>query len=170
MRISIVTINFNGSEDTIKLLRSLEEQADRDFEIIVVDNASEEADFANLQTTCGQSTSQVDYPQVKIVRNSENLGFSGGNNVGIRQVLKNASDWVVFLNNDTWVERDFIERLRAVLGVKSEVVGLPLIESGRVAYTGRIEWLKPTLKHAYQLTSLPALCHRRGNGSPQRCF
>src|SRR3989338_2158616 len=156
MRISIVTINFNGSEDTIKLLRSLEEQADRDFEIIVVDNASEEADFANLQTTCGQSTSQVDYPQVKIVRNSENLGFSGGNNVGIRQVLKNASDWVVFLNNDTWVERDFIERLRAVLGVKSEVVGLPLIESGRVAYTGRIEWLKPTLKHAYQLTSLPA--------------
>src|SRR3989344_5550078 len=110
MRISIVTINFNGSEDTIKLLRSLEEQTDKDFEIIVVDNASEEADFAALRELIHNfplPTFNVVYPQVKVVRNSANLGFSGGNNVGIRQALRNGTSWVVFLNNDTWVERDF---------------------------------------------------------------
>ncbi|MBI4158082.1 MAG: glycosyltransferase family 2 protein [Candidatus Yanofskybacteria bacterium] len=176
MKISIVTINFNGSEETLKLLKSLKEQtpsassrqADNDFEIIIVDNASEEADFAHLQTGIDQiihsfplTTLQV--VNAQLVRNSTNLGFSGGNNVGIRQALhpstrsgqETGSEWVVLLNNDTWVERDFVERLRAVLEVRNPsassgqvgIVGIPLIEGSRVAYCGRVQWLKPTLQH-----------------------
>ena len=186
MRISIVTLNYNGSKKTMELLESLREQtpsilrdtseqADQDFEIIVVDNASEEADFANLQDQLIHNfpltTSQVVYPQVKVVRNSHNLGFSRGNNIGIRAAIgwnsnsdsvkspqggDNGASWVVLLNNDTWVEKDFIKHLRAVLSVKKGVVGMPLIEGDKVAYCGQIRWLKPTLKHAYQLTSLPA--------------
>ena len=49
MQIGIIIINFNGSEDTIKLLKSLGDQTDKDFEIIIVDNASEELDFFNLK-------------------------------------------------------------------------------------------------------------------------
>ena len=149
MRIGIVTLNFNNSKETLELLRSLIDQTDFDFETIVVDNASEESDFINLQTNI--STSQVDYPQVKVVRNRENLGFSEGNNVGIRQTLKNGSDWVVLLNNDTWVERDFVERLRAVLSAKNGVVGIPLTEESQIAYCGKIQWLKPTLIHMTDL-------------------
>jgi len=154
MRISIVTLNYNGSEETLKLLKSLKEQSDTNFEIIVVDNASEKADFVNLQASVDQlihsfslPTFNVGHPRVKVLRNSENLGFSGGNNVGIRHALTNGASWVVLLNNDTWVEKDFIERLRAVLGVKNGVVGIPLIEGDRVAYRGQIQWLKPTLIH-----------------------
>lgn len=145
MRISIVTLNFNGSEDTIKLLKSLEEQTDKDFQIIVVDNASEEADFTNLQSTITASN----IANLKLLRNSENFGFSGGSNVGTIQALKNGSDWVVFLNNDTWVERDFVERLIGVLAGKKGVVGIPLIEGDRVAYCGGVRWLKPHGHHIY---------------------
>src|SRR3989344_8112494 len=142
----MVTLNYNGSKETLELLKSLQEQsphqskhgtgqADTDFEIIVVDNASEEADFANLQIGINQlihsfplPTFNVGHSRVKVVRNSENLGFSGGNNVGIRQALQNGADWVVLLNNDTWVEGYFMERLKAVLRVKNGVVGILLVE------------------------------------------
>mgnify|MGYP001601559342 CR=1 FL=1 len=155
MRISIVTLNYNGSKETLKLLKSLQEQSDKNFEIIVIDNASEEADFAVLQNGINQLI-HITTSHVVMIRNSENLGFSGGNNVGIRQAIENGSDWVTFLNNDTWVEREFMERLKAVLGVKNGVVGIPLIEGDKVAYCGKVQWLKPTLEHAYQLTNLPA--------------
>jgi GT2 family glycosyltransferase len=164
-KISIVTLNYNGSKETLELLKSLKDQThstgsgqvDKDFEIIVVDNASEEADFTNLKNSLiHRTTSQVVYPQVQIVRNGENLGFSGGNNVGIRHALnpstrsgqETGSDWVVLLNNDTWVEKNFMEHLGAVLSVKTGVVGiLLLVGGGRVAYCGKIQWLKPTLIH-----------------------
>jgi len=159
MRISIVTINFNGSEDTIKLLRSLEEQADQDFETIVVDNASEEADFANLQSGIDQlihsfplTTSQVGNPQVKVIRNNQNLGFSGGNNVGIRQALEKGADWVILLNNDTWVERDFIALLKTNLEGLKGIVGMPIEDKGGIAYCGKIRWLKrPGGIHVYNI-------------------
>ena len=148
MKIAIVTLNYNGSKETLELLKSLKEQTDKDFEIIVVDNASEEADFINLKNSLIHiPTSQVGYPQVQIVRNSENLGFSGGNNVSIHQTLKNGSDWVVLLNNDTWVENGFMERLKAILSVKNGIIGIPLVENSIVAYCGKIQWLKPTLIH-----------------------
>ena len=164
MKIAIVTLNYNGSKETLELLKSLKEQTDKDFEIIVVDNASEEADFINLQNSLihiptsfrfyresSTKSGQVGYPQVQIVRNSENLGFSGGNNVGIRQTFKNSSDWVILLNNDTWVENGFMERLKAILSVKNGIIGIPLVENSIVAYCGKVQWLKPTLKHVYSI-------------------
>ena len=146
MRISIVTLNYNGSGETLKLLKSLQEQSDKNFEIIVVDNASEEADFATLQNGINKLVN-ITTSHVVIVRNSENLVFSEGNNIGIRQALQNGANWVVLLNNDTWVEEGFIERLKAVLSVKNGIVGIPLIEGDQTAYCGKIQWLKPTLIH-----------------------
>src|SRR3989344_4941821 len=117
MRLSIITINYNGSESTIKLLKSLGDQintsaslnTDKNFQIIVVDNASEETDFNNLEKyyTTYPDTAKVPF----VIRNTKNLGFSGGNNVGIREALKRGSDWVVLLNNDTSVGNDFISVL-----------------------------------------------------------
>ena len=148
MKISIITINYNGSKETLKLLESLKTQTDQDFEVIVVDNASEEADFKNLEKyyTTNQNLWRA---ALHIYRQEGNLGFSGGNNVGIRQALQGGSDWVVLLNNDTWVENDFVERLKAFLSDRGGVVGLPLNEGEKVAYYGKIEWLKPTLNHEY---------------------
>ena len=173
MLLTIITINYNGSENTIKLLKSLQEQIDpsiglganQDFQIIVVDNASGEADFKTLFEFVNGTTSQV-----VLLRNGENLGFSGGNNVGIRKAIEMETDlvksppgnneapreasgqasWVILLNNDTWVEKDFIACLKAELSELSGIVGVPLLEGDRMAYYGKIEWLKPTLRHVYE--------------------
>ncbi len=150
--LSIVTINYNGSESTIKLLKSLQNQADQDFQIIVVDNASEEADFNNLQTHIWKLNFHI-----STIRNKENLGFSGGNNVGIREALENGAlreasgqaEWVLLLNNDTWVESDFIASIRPVLRQKQGILGLPMDEGKRVSYCGKIRWLKPVGYHIY---------------------
>lgn len=147
MKLSIITINYNGSESTIKLLNSLAKQTDRDFQILVIDNASEEPDFSNLKL----STSQVD--NLKIIRNSQNLGFSGGNNVGIKKALEIGASWVLLLNNDTWVEEGFIASIKAILSQKQGIVGVPLDEGEHIAYAGKIEWLRPTLRHEYRITN-----------------
>ncbi len=141
MRLTIITINYNGSESTLNLLRTLKAQTDNDFSVIVVDNSSEKNDLDNLKKNIGSGA--------VLVENKENFGFSGGNNTGIREALKNGSEWVLLLNNDAWVEKDFISSLRSVLGSKTGILGIPLDEGPHTAYAGKIEWLKPTLGHIY---------------------
>ncbi len=147
MKLSIITINYNSSENTIKLLESLKNQTDKDFEIIVVDNNSH--DVGKLMDYKTSETNII------YIKNDRNLGYSGGNNSGIQKALQNGTDWVLLLNNDTWIESSFMGRLRAVLdpsagsgqGGKEGIVGLALDEGNKVAYAGQIQWLKPTLIH-----------------------
>lgn len=88
IKISIITINYNGVKDTCELIESLplEEQS---IEVIVVDNASKE-DEATIITNR--------FPQVKVIRSERNLGFAGGNNLGIKAAR---GRYLFFINNDT---------------------------------------------------------------------
>ena len=139
MRLSIITLNYNSSENTIKLLESLKNQTDKDFEVIVVDNNSD--DISQLMDYKTAETNII------YIKNDRNLGYSGGNNVGIRKALQNGADWVLLLNNDTWVESLFTGRLKAILEGKEGIVGLALDEGERTAFGGLVQWLKPTLIH-----------------------
>jgi len=149
MRIIIITINYNNSENTINLLGSLKNQTDKNFNVIVVDNDSKDLDrLMNYQTTENN---------IVYIKNDRNLGFSGGNNVGIRKALEiwkadpDASvgaGWVFLLNNDTTMpENHLIEHLRVDLEGKEGIIGLPLDEGIRTAYAGKNQWFKPTLSH-----------------------
>src|SRR3989344_2123802 len=153
MKLSIITINYNGAERTIKLLKSLAEQTDKDFQTIVIDNASEETDYFNLESITKGIFAKM--PFVMLIRNEKNLGFSGGNNIGIKKALDppagGGADWALLLNNDTLVEPGFIASLKAKLSQSSGIVGIPLNEGDHTAYCGKIEWLKPTLTHSYLL-------------------
>lgn len=142
MYLSIITINYNSSENTIKLLNSLQGQIDKDFSTIVIDNASEEEDLQNLKN-------YVELTRVTLIEQGENLGFSGGNNVGIRKALENSAEWVLLLNIDTWVGREFIASLKAKLKHLGGIAGIPLVEGDKTAYLGKVRWLKPTLAHIY---------------------
>lgn len=142
--LSIITINYNSSENTIKLLESLKNQSNKNFYIILVENNSSPEEKSKLKN---YKTEEIN---IVLLENEQNLGFSGGCNVGIRRALEIGSDWVVLLNNDTWVETSFIASLGAKLEGLGGVVGFPLVEGGKVAYAGKIEWLKPTLSHIYQ--------------------
>jgi len=86
--ISIITINYNGIKDTCELIESLPLEDDS-LEVIVVDNASKEDEATIIEQR---------YPQVKVIRSKENLGFAGGNNLGI-QVAR--GKYFFFINNDT---------------------------------------------------------------------
>lgn len=145
MKITLITLNFNGAEPTIKLLESLASQTDKDFSIIVADNGSNDVQKLRDYTT---------KKDIKLVENGANLGFSGGNNVALHQAFQEGSDWAVLINNDTWVASDFISLLRAGLTDKSGLAGMPIAEEGGgVAYSGRLKWLKTPTRvdfHVYK--------------------
>ena len=86
--LSIITINYNGLKDTCELIDTLPLEDDS-LEVIVVDNASKEDEATQIEQR---------YPQVKVIRSKENLGFAGGNNLGIQAAH---GKYLFFLNNDT---------------------------------------------------------------------
>lgn len=99
--ISFITVCYNGLTDTCALIDSLQETIHSvSYEIIVVDNASRQ-DEAEAIRQC--------YPGVTAIRSSQNLGFSGGNNLGIRVAKGN---YIFLINNDTYIE---IDNLRALI-------------------------------------------------------
>jgi GT2 family glycosyltransferase len=95
----VVLVNYNGTDDTLKCLDSLAAQTEPRFRTVVVDNAS-------ADDPCGLLRAK--HPGVDVLRNTENLGWSGGNNTGIRHALARGAGQVILLNNDTTVSADFI--------------------------------------------------------------
>jgi len=103
-KVSIIILNWNGLKDTIECLESLKKITYPNYEVIVVDNDSKGNDADILEERYKN--------YIRVIRNKENLGFAGGNNVAIRQVLKEEkSDYILLLNNDTIVEPNFLEEL-----------------------------------------------------------
>ena len=92
IEVSIITINYNGLEDTCALIESI--PFNEIMEVIVVDNASKDQDADIIVQR---------YPQVKVIKSERNLGFAGGNNLGI-QAAK--GKYLFLVNNDT-VFKDF---------------------------------------------------------------
>jgi len=97
-KVSIITINFNGTAVTEELLHSLEKITYPSIEVIVVDNSNKEP---------GHQL-PINFPWIKYIETGENLGFAGGNNVGIKAAT---GDYLFLLNNDTEVAPDFLEPL-----------------------------------------------------------
>lgn len=89
--LSIITINYNGLEDTCELIESLPADDDS-LEVIIVDNASTHDEASELEKR---------FPHVTIIRSEKNLGFAGGNNLGINAAH---GKYLFFLNNDTLLE------------------------------------------------------------------
>ena len=99
-KISIITINFNGTAVTAELLRSLEKITYPNLEVVVVDNSTK---------TPGHEL-PIQFPWIKYLETGENRGFAGGNNQGIEIAT---GDYLFLLNNDTEVVPDFLEPLIA---------------------------------------------------------
>jgi len=102
-KVSIIILNWNGLKDTIECLESLKKITYPNYKVIVVDNDSEGNDADILEER------YKDY--INVIRNKENLGFTGGNNIGIRQAIEDQSEYALLLNNDTIVEPNFLDEL-----------------------------------------------------------
>lgn len=104
-KIFINLLNFNGQSDTMECLSSLNEVVIDNFllKVLVIDNGSEEKFNINRD-----KTKKID---VEVVASNENLGFSGGHNLGIRYALKEGADYIIILNNDVFVDKHLIVEL-----------------------------------------------------------
>ena len=109
--VSIITVNFNQSEVTLDLLKSLKNITYPNIEIIVVDNASPNDNPDKIKEN---------YPEIQLIKSAKNLGFAGGNNVGVRA---SKGDYLMFINNDTEVPSGFLEPLVDLLE-NNEKIGM----------------------------------------------
>jgi len=106
-KVSIITVNFNQPQVTEELLQSIPGTY-ANIEILVVDNGSRLTNNAW----------QTKYPNVKFIRSEQNLGFAGGNNLGIKAAT---GDYLFLVNNDTEFTEGLIEKLVEVMDAKPEV-------------------------------------------------
>lgn len=105
IHVFVIILNWNGRKDTLECLFSLKRmKLLRDLEVtyVVVDNGSSDGSVKSIKTK---------FKDVIVLQNRENLGFVGGNNVGLRYALEKNADWVLILNNDTQVDSRLIDRL-----------------------------------------------------------
>ena len=136
--VSIITINYNGLKDTCELIETI--PSNDNLEVIVVDNASQnqEADIISLK-----------FPHVKVIRSDKNLGFAGGNNLGIKAAQ---GRYLFLVNNDT-IFKDFNIQALINRAESSDKIGVvcPKIrfawEPQPIQFTGYTELSKITIRN-----------------------
>ncbi|MDD2889430.1 MAG: glycosyltransferase family 2 protein [bacterium] len=110
-KVFIIILNWNGKNDTIECLNSLNSTcsplvSSPDYttwsKVLIVDNASTDN---SLQLIVEK------FPSIQIIKNKTNLGFAGGMNIGIKEAIKNNSKYVLLLNQDIIVDKNFLNKL-----------------------------------------------------------
>ena len=101
-RVSCILLNWNGWHDTVACLDALKQCTFPGLTVIVVDNGSTDDSIARIQAA---------HPDVLLLESKTNLGFAGGNNIGIRYALAHNADYVWLLNNDTEPAPDALSAL-----------------------------------------------------------
>jgi GT2 family glycosyltransferase len=136
-KVGVILVNWNGKQDTLACLRSLSQLKYADYDIIVVDNGSEDGSVEAIKAS---------FPQIALLEMGENLGFVGGNNQGISYALEHNAAFILLLNNDTEVAPDFLDIMVKVLAdaPQTGIVG-PLIyyfDPPNVIWSagGEIDW------------------------------
>ena len=124
--ISFITINYNGLRDTCQLIESIPDSDD--VEVIVVDNAS----ATDEATIIAQR-----YPRVVVVRSKQNLGFAGGNNLGIKA---SHGRFLFFINNDA-----------ELCGTNSEKLEALLLLAKRMEENGQVAMVCPKIRFYWEL-------------------
>lgn len=141
-KVFIVILNYNGGNFVKKTVLDVLGTDYPNFQIVLVDNHSEDGSFEMLRR---------DFPNLPLIRNSANLGFASGNNIGIKYSLERGADFVLLLNYDVRTENNFLRELM-VFVQKDEKIGLasPLIfkENSQVWFSGgKIDWWRMKALH-----------------------
>lgn len=117
--ISVVVLNWNNAPDTLACLESLSQVTYPHVEIVVVDNGSDDGSATAIRQR---------FPSSLVLETGANLGYAGGNNVGIRHALGRRTDLICVLNNDVLAAPDFLEPLvQASVGSPGSAVCTPMI-------------------------------------------
>jgi GT2 family glycosyltransferase len=112
----ILILNWNGWQDTIECVESCKKLTYPHFRILLVDNGS---------TDGSENILRERFPGMDFIQTGKNLGFAGGNNVGIQYALDNRADYIWLLNNDTVVAPDSLTYLVDAMeqSIRTGIVG-----------------------------------------------
>lgn len=127
-QVTIVLLNFNNFELTAACLRSLSSLENKNCEILVVDNASSDNEAQKLAQQ---------FPSVRVLPQEKNLGFAGGCNVALREALSRSSEYVLLLNNDTFVAPDFLTEMLNCIALDPRIAAV----SPKIFFAARPEVL-----------------------------
>ncbi|WP_185154933.1 glycosyltransferase family 2 protein [Dysgonomonas sp. HDW5A] len=138
--LSIISVNYNGFDDTCEMIDSLKEHLTFSFEVIVVDNASKVNDAERIRLI---------YPWVKCIRSEKNLGFAGGNNIGIAEAK---GKYLFLLNNDTFVTDNSLSNLITFMDSNPQVGAVTpklkfALYSDEIQFAGYASFSKITLRN-----------------------
>ncbi len=114
-RVLALVLNWNGAADTLDCLDSLKVQTHCALDVLVLDNGSTDDSVTEIRTA---------WPDLELVATGVNLGYAGGNNVGLRIALERRVPFVLVLNNDTVLEPDCVESLVRAARAHSEAAAL----------------------------------------------
>lgn len=148
-KVYIIILSWNGLADTLECLESVYKLDHRPFEVIVVDNGSSD------------NSSEIilkNFPNVLLMKNSENLGYARGNNLAMQYAMEHSADYLWLLNNDTVVEKDTLSNLvknaekSADIGMVSPVIHFyyepKMVQfCGSYVDTRKMEIIYPTENH-----------------------
>jgi GT2 family glycosyltransferase len=101
-KIYVILVNYNGYKDTIECVQSIQNMNYENFKILIVDNGSTNDSIIQLKRAVNECF---------IIESKMNLGFAGGNNLGIKYALENGADYILLLNNDTIVDLNFLNNM-----------------------------------------------------------
>lgn len=102
LRVGALVVTWNRRDDALDCLGSLFRSSYPDLTVYVVDNASEDDTRDAIACT---------YPQVRLIRSDQNLGFAGGNNLGMRAIMADGLDAIFLVNDDVVVSPDAVSVL-----------------------------------------------------------
>lgn len=142
-KVFIIVLNYNGKDVVRTCLNSLFKINYPNVEVVVVDNASTDGSF---------ELAKAAFSKAHFIKNEVNLGFSTGNNIGIRFALEKMADFVLLLNNDTEVTPDFLTELINATTTDEKIgISSPKIFKDKTAQIwfagGKIDWFKMKSLH-----------------------
>ncbi len=144
-RVAVIILNWNNASDTLACLASLSPFPEW-ASVIVVDNGSSEESVPLLEKQA---------PGIKLLQSQANLGYAGGNNLGLSYALQHDFDTICILNNDVVVAPDFLDRPLRTLAQRADIgVVTPLIadmaEPDRVWTLGAtVNWRDGTVQRSH---------------------
>lgn len=104
-KVAIIIVNYNGAELTNECVESLvRTNFLNEIKIYIVENGSTDDSKEKITKFC----EKLNYNGITIIVNDKNLGFAGGNNIGLKEAVKDNCDYFILLNNDTIVDTDFV--------------------------------------------------------------
>ncbi|MCH7401640.1 glycosyltransferase family 2 protein [Belliella kenyensis] len=132
--VAIIIVNWNTYDFSKSCLNQLKTLSYPNFKIFLVDNGSTDGSGQKLR---------IEFPEVTFHQNHTNLGFTGGNNVGIEMAKQEPYDYVLLLNNDTYFDSSFLEPLVNYLDQHQEAGAVqPLIfekeDSSKIWHAGGV--------------------------------